>query len=92
MINGLEGKLEQMESRLSAIFNVADLGTMPDDICPDNTESTGIDDSCPNQEPVSAAPIFNKAVTTLPDPAPSSPRREMPRPSDIPEGPGADCR
>ncbi|KAL2795492.1 hypothetical protein BJX66DRAFT_301742 [Aspergillus keveii] len=91
MINGLEGKLEQMESRLSAIFNVADLGTMPDDICPDNTESTGIDDSCPNQEPVSAAPIFNKAVTTLPDPAPSSPRREMPRPSDIREGPGADC-
>ncbi|KAI9044667.1 fungal specific transcription factor domain-containing protein [Aspergillus affinis] len=82
MINGFEGKLEQMESRLSAIFNVADLGKMPDDIYPDNTE---------NQESVSAAPILNRAVTTMPDPGPSSPRQRTPRPSDIPEGPGADC-
>ncbi|KAL2801819.1 fungal-specific transcription factor domain-containing protein [Aspergillus granulosus] len=100
MINRFEGRLEQMESRLSAIFNV-DLGPMPDDICPDNTECshlqcddlgfTDIDDTCTDQEPVPAAPISNKAVTTLPDPAPSSPRQETPRHSDIPEGPSADC-
>ncbi|KAL4985796.1 hypothetical protein BDW68DRAFT_179411 [Aspergillus falconensis] len=103
MINAFEGKLEQMESRLSAIFNVADLGTMPGDMCPDNTESThpqwddidftDIDGICADREPVSAAPA-SLAVTTLPDPAPSSPRQETPRPSrpsDVPKGPGADC-
>jgi hypothetical protein len=101
MINRFEGRLEQMESRLSAIFNVADLGTIPDDICPDSTEGshsqcddlgfTDIDDTCTDQEPVPAAPIFNRAVTTLPDPAPSSSRQETPKHSHIPEGPIADC-